>query len=195
MVGWLDTKINATAAPTQVVAALEVRAEESEAPPRLGIAPQRLIAQLEPAVADRAGADLAGARFLITQLFFDNKLYFDFVARARAIGIDVPIIPGVMPINDPKQIARITTLCGSEIPAGRQAALERRADDLEAAQALGVAFATLQCAELLRGGAPGIHFYTLNRSPATRAILAALKLMRPWDERASGLAETSLALG
>ena len=65
----------------------------------------------------------------------------------------------------------------------------------EAAQALGVAFATLQCAELLRGGAPGIHFYTLNRSPATRAILAALKLMRPWDERDSGLAEPSLALG
>jgi len=137
----------------------------------------------------------AGAKFLITQLFFDTQLYFDFVAKARAIGIDVPIIPGVMPISDPKQIARITSLCGSEIPAGLQAALERRADDLEAAQALGVAFATLQCAELLRGGAPGIHFYTLNRSPATRAILAALKLMRPWDERESGLAERSLALG
>lgn len=137
----------------------------------------------------------AGAKFLITQLFFDSKLYFDFVAKARAIGIDVPIIPGVMPISDPKQIARITSLCGSEIPVGLQAALERRADDLEAAQALGVAFATLQCAELLRGGAPGIHFYTLNRSPATRAILAALKLMRPWDERESGLAEPSLALG
>jgi methylenetetrahydrofolate reductase (NADPH) len=117
----------------------------------------------------------AGAKFLITQLFFDSQLYFDFVAKARAIGIDVPIIPGVMPINDPKQIARITTLCGSEIPAGLQAALERRADDPAAAQALGVAFATLQCAELLRGGAPGIHFYTLNRSPATRAIVSALR--------------------
>lgn len=137
----------------------------------------------------------AGAKFLITQLFFDNRYYFEFVRRARAIGIEVPIIPGVMPINDPKQIQRITSLCGTEIPAGLQAALERRADEPEAAQALGVAFATLQCAELLRGGAPGIHFYTLNRSPATRAILAALKLMRPWDERESGLAEPSLALG
>jgi methylenetetrahydrofolate reductase (NADPH) len=137
----------------------------------------------------------AGTKFLITQLFFDNQLYFDFVRRAREIGIDVPIIPGVMPIQDAKQIQRITSLCGSDIPAGLQAALEARADQPEAAQALGVAFATAQCAELLRGGAPGIHFYTLNRSPATRAILAALKLMKPWDKRGTGLSEASLALG
>ena len=136
----------------------------------------------------------AGAKFLITQLFFDNAVYFDFVRRAREIGIDVPIIPGVMPIQDAAQIQRITSLCGSEIPAGLSAALEARADQPEAAQALGVAFATLQCAELLREGAPGIHFYTLNRSPATRAILSALKLMRPWDEL-SGLGEASLAVG
>jgi methylenetetrahydrofolate reductase (NADPH) len=137
----------------------------------------------------------AGARFLITQLFFDNRVYFEFVERARGIGIDVPIIPGIMPVLDAAQIQRITQLCGSDIPPGLRAALEARADQPEAAQALGVAFATLQCAELLRAGAPGIHFYTLNRSPATRAILAALKLMRPWDERASGLTEPSLALG
>jgi methylenetetrahydrofolate reductase (NADPH) len=136
----------------------------------------------------------AGAQFLITQLFYDNQYYFDFVERARAIGITVPIIPGIMPIADPRQIQRITSLCGATIPPGLQAALESRADDPEAAQALGVAFATLQCAELLRGGAPGVHFYTLNRSPATRAILAALRLMRPWDER-SGLSEPTLALG
>jgi methylenetetrahydrofolate reductase (NADPH) len=136
----------------------------------------------------------AGARFLITQLFFDNAVYFDFVERARAIGIDVPIVPGVMPIQDVKQISRMATLTGSDIPPGLQAALEARADQPEAARDLGVAFATLQCAELLRGGAPGIHFYTLNRSPATRAILSALKLMRPWDER-SGLGEATLAVG
>jgi methylenetetrahydrofolate reductase (NADPH) len=136
----------------------------------------------------------AGTKFLITQLFFDNGVYFDFVRRAREIGIDVPIIPGVMPIQSAQQIKRMTELCGSEIPAGLQAALEARADQPEAAQALGVAFATLQCAELLRGGAPGIHFYTLNRSPATRAILAALKLLRPWDKD-TGLQEPSLALG
>jgi methylenetetrahydrofolate reductase (NADPH) len=136
----------------------------------------------------------AGAKFLITQLFFDNAVYFDFVRRARDIGIDVPIIPGVMPIQDAAQIKRITSLCGSEIPAGLAAALQARADQPEAAQALGVAFATLQCAELLRGGAPGIHFYTLNRSPATRAILAALKLLRPWDD-GTALQQASLALG
>ena len=137
----------------------------------------------------------SGARFLITQLFFDNDLYFAFVDRARAAGITVPIIPGVMPIQDTSQVRRFTDMCGASIPAGLQAALEVRAEQPEAAGDLGVAFATLQCAELLRGGAPGIHFYTLNRSPATRAILAALRLMRPWDERRTGLGETSLALG
>jgi methylenetetrahydrofolate reductase (NADPH) len=137
----------------------------------------------------------AGAKFLITQLFFDNAVYFDFVRRARDIGITVPIVPGVMPIQNAQQITRITQLCGSDIPPGLRAALETRAGQPEAEQALGVAFATLQCAELLRAGAPGIHFYTLNRSPATRAILAALKLMRPWDKQSSGLTEASLALG
>jgi methylenetetrahydrofolate reductase (NADPH) len=136
----------------------------------------------------------AGARFLITQFFFDNALFFEFVARAREIGIDVPIVPGVMPIQDVKQIARMASMIGSDIPAGLRAALEARADQPEAARDFGVAFATLQCAELLRGGAPGIHFFTLNRSPATRAILSALKLMRPWDER-SGLGEATLAVG
>ena len=123
----------------------------------------------------------AGAQFLITQLFFDNAYYFDFVERARAIGIDVPIIPGIMPILGAAQIQRITSLCGSEIPAGVREELEARGDDPEAAQAFGVAHATLQCAELLERGAPGIHFYTLNRSPATRAILSALRVMRPWE--------------
>ncbi|HEX8086315.1 MAG TPA: methylenetetrahydrofolate reductase [NAD(P)H] [Solirubrobacteraceae bacterium] len=136
----------------------------------------------------------AGARFLITQMFFDNAVYFDFVARARDIGIDVPIVPGVMPIQDVNQINRMASMIGSDIPPGLQAALEARADQPDAARDFGVAFATLQCAELLRRGAPGIHFYTLNRSPATRAILSALRLMRPWDER-SGLGEASLAVG
>jgi methylenetetrahydrofolate reductase (NADPH) len=136
----------------------------------------------------------AGARFLITQLFFDNAVYFDFVHRARALGIGVPIIPGVMPILDVGQIKRITALCGSDIPVGLRTALQARAEQPDAVRDLGVAFATLQCAELLRGGAPGIHFYTLNRSPATRAILSALKLMRPWDVQ-SGLSEATLAVG
>jgi methylenetetrahydrofolate reductase (NADPH) len=136
----------------------------------------------------------AGARFLITQLFFDSDVYFDFVDRARDIGIDVPIIPGVMPIQDLKGIRRMTGLIKSDIPPGLAAALDARADDPQAVRDLGVSFATLQCAELLRRGAPGIHFYTLNRSPATRAILAALRLMRPWEEP-SGLSDATLALG
>ena len=124
-----------------------------------------------------------GASFLITQLFFDNQLYFRFVQQARAAGIEVPIIPGVMPITDAGQIKTITGMCGASIPAALLAQLEVRAGDPDAVLQLGVSYATLQCAELLAGGAPGIHFYTLNRSPATRAILSALKLLCPWVRR------------
>ena len=122
----------------------------------------------------------AGMQFLITQLFFDNAHYFDFVARAREAGVDVPIIPGVMPITSYEGIKRMTTLSAAELPSGLQRELEARKDDPEAVSELGVAYATLQCADLLAGGAPGIHFITLNRSPATRAILSALRLMQPW---------------
>jgi methylenetetrahydrofolate reductase (NADPH) len=124
-----------------------------------------------------------GASFLITQLFFDNELYFRFVEEAQAIGIDVPIIPGIMPITDVSQIKTITGMCGASIPPALLEALEWRAPDPDAVLQLGVAYATLQCAELLARGAPGIHFYTLNRSPASRAILSALKLLRPWVRR------------
>jgi methylenetetrahydrofolate reductase (NADPH) len=123
----------------------------------------------------------AGVDFLITQMFFENEFYFDFVARARAAGVQVPIIPGVMPITRTGQIERMAQLCGSAIPEGLSRELHARADDAEAVVDFGVAYATLQCAELLAAGAPGIHFYTLNRSPATRAILSALKLTRPWE--------------
>jgi methylenetetrahydrofolate reductase (NADPH) len=131
----------------------------------------------------------AGVDYHITQLFFDNELYFDFVARARAIGIDAPIIPGVMPITGYGQIAKITTLCGATMPAHVLDELESRKDDAEAVAEFGVAYATMQCADLLANGAPGIHFCTLNRSPATRAILSALRLWRPWDARHTGLGE------
>jgi methylenetetrahydrofolate reductase (NADPH) len=122
----------------------------------------------------------AGARFLITQLLFDNAAYYDFVARARDIAIDVPIIPGIMPITDAGQIKRITGMCGATIPPELLRELELRADQPAAVSDLGVAHATLQCADLLANGAPGIHFYTLNRSPATRAILSALRILAPW---------------
>jgi methylenetetrahydrofolate reductase (NADPH) len=125
----------------------------------------------------------SGVSFLITQLFFDNELYFRFVDEARAAGIEVPILPGIMPITDLGQIKTITGMCGATIPPLLLEALEWRASDPSAVHQLGVAYATLQCAELLARGAPGIHFYTLNRSHATRAILSALRLLRPWIRR------------
>jgi len=122
----------------------------------------------------------AGASFLITQLFYDNDYYFDFVARAREAGVCVPIIPGIMPVTNFRQIKKITDMCKSEIPERFERELEAREDDADALADLGVAYATLQCVDLLARGAPGIHFYTLNRSPATRAILAALRASEPW---------------
>jgi methylenetetrahydrofolate reductase (NADPH) len=123
----------------------------------------------------------AGVGFLITQLFYDNELYFSFVEEARTAGITVPIVPGIMPVTNFSQIKRITEMCRATIPEPFERELAARAEDPEAVAELGVAYAALQCADLLARGAPGIHFYTLNKSPATRAILAALRAARPWD--------------
>lgn len=135
-----------------------------------------------------------GASFLVTQLFFDNDAYFDYVERARAAGIDVPIIPGIMPIGGYEQIKRFTSMCGATIPARLMRELDARKDDPDAIADLGVAYATLQCADLLARGAPGIHFYTLNKSPATRAILSSLYAARPWD-RSFGTGDAVLNAG
>jgi methylenetetrahydrofolate reductase (NADPH) len=123
----------------------------------------------------------AGATFLITQLFFDNQLYFDFVDEARAAGIDLPIIPGIIPITNVEQIKRFTQRCGASIPESLQDALDGYSDQPDSVIELGVAYATLQCADLLARGAPGIHFYVLNKAPSARAILGALRLQRPWE--------------
>jgi methylenetetrahydrofolate reductase (NADPH) len=131
----------------------------------------------------------AGVSFLITQLFFDNELYFNFVDEVRARGIDVPIIPGIIPITNYEQIKRFTSMCGASIPPALLEQLEARHDPEhpEGVMDLGIAYAALQCSDLLARGAPGIHFYTLNKSPATRAIMSALKAARPW-QRASASA-------
>lgn len=117
----------------------------------------------------------SGADFLITQLFFSNRDYFDFLPKARAAGIDVPIVAGIMPITDVAGIKRMTTMCGAKLPAELLARLERAEGDPAAVMQVGIEHATEQCRELLAGGAPGIHFYTLNKSPATRRILSALR--------------------
>jgi methylenetetrahydrofolate reductase (NADPH) len=120
----------------------------------------------------------AGLDFVVTQLFFDNRVYFDFVARARAAGITVPILPGLMPIRTVAGIERMTKLSGASLPPALNAELQRVREDDAAVAALGIAQTTAQAVELLHGGAPGIHFYTLNQSPATRIILTALKTAR-----------------
>jgi methylenetetrahydrofolate reductase (NADPH) len=121
----------------------------------------------------------AGCEFLITQLFFDNQYYFEFVDRARRAGIGVPIIPGIMPITNVEQVRRFTTMCGATIPQSLLDELDRLKDDPAAVLSLGVAHASAQCLELLQRGAPGIHFYTLNKSAATRTILTALRTIWP----------------
>jgi methylenetetrahydrofolate reductase (NADPH) len=116
----------------------------------------------------------AGTDFLVTQLFFDNQKYFDFVERARAIGVDVPIVPGIMPITSLANARRMLAMGGGAMPPELEAELNRIGDSAEAAAELGIRWATEQCRELLDKGAPGIHFYTLNRSPATRRIYESL---------------------
>jgi methylenetetrahydrofolate reductase (NADPH) len=127
----------------------------------------------------RAKVD-AGVSVLVTQLFFDNAHYFRFVERLRAAGIDVPVLPGIIPIASAAQVDRLASLCGASVPAGLRRELEQRAHDPAAVAQLGIAYATAQCAELLDAGVPGLHFYTFNRSPATLSIVGALRAQGRW---------------
>jgi methylenetetrahydrofolate reductase (NADPH) len=126
----------------------------------------------------------AGADVVITQLFFENEDYRRFVERCREMGLTVPIVPGIMPILSSSQITRITNLCGAKIPPRLQALLDKVAGDDEAAVRLGIDFATEQVAGLIEFGVPGIHFYALNRSRSTTAVLENLGLTRA-DRRAA----------
>jgi methylenetetrahydrofolate reductase (NADPH) len=115
-----------------------------------------------------------GMKVLITQLFFDNDYYFEFVERARAAGIDQPIVPGIMPIISVSNFKHITSMCGARVPPKLAAQLREVEDDDAETMEVGVEWAMQQCGELLGGGAPGIHFYTMNRSPATRRVFESL---------------------
>lgn len=116
----------------------------------------------------------AGVDFLVSQLFLDNTKFFDFLDRARAGGIEVPIVPGIMPIATVSGIRRMAAMNGTSFPNELDSELDRVDGDDEATYALGVRWATQQCRELIDRGVPGIHFYTLNKSPATREITRSL---------------------
>ena len=120
----------------------------------------------------------AGASFIITQLFFQNAYYFDFVARARAIGIRVPIIAGLMPVTNVAQVQRFSALCGATLSSALTEELTAAQADIEAVTRIGVQHAAQQGEELLHKGAPGLHFYTLNKSRSSREILEHLKTLR-----------------
>ncbi|HEY1977416.1 MAG TPA: methylenetetrahydrofolate reductase [NAD(P)H] [Candidatus Baltobacteraceae bacterium] len=122
----------------------------------------------------------AGADFLVSQLFFDNDAFFGFERRARAMGVTAPILPGLMPITNFEQIKRFVAMCGATIPPKLRVEMELRKGDAEAVEALGVAYASMQAVALLQSGVPGIHFYTLNKSPATRAIVSSLLAASAW---------------
>ncbi|MBI3541635.1 MAG: methylenetetrahydrofolate reductase, partial [Deltaproteobacteria bacterium] len=117
----------------------------------------------------------AGADIIITQLFFDNRHFFDFVKRARAIGITVPIIPGIMPVLNVKQIEKITRMSGAELPKEFYQELLKHQDDPHTVRELGIRHAIKQCRELIALGSSGIHFYTLNRAYSTRKVIEGVE--------------------
>jgi len=135
-----------------------------------------------PQAPDRAtdrrhlAAKLSRADFAVTQFFFRSRDYLRLVEDLAALGVDKPVIPGIMPVTNAAQIERFAALSGAEVPAGLRARLAAAAGDPAEVRRIGVAAATELCADLLAAGAPGLHFYTLNRSTATREIWAGLGL-------------------
>ncbi|MDW8095414.1 MAG: methylenetetrahydrofolate reductase [NAD(P)H] [Aquificaceae bacterium] len=117
----------------------------------------------------------AGADFSITQMFFDNRYYYQFVELCQRAGINIPIIPGIMPITNFAQVRKFASMCGADIPQHLVEKLEPYVDNPEETLKIGVEFATRQCIELLERGVPGLHFYTLNRSKATLLVYDNIK--------------------
>lgn len=117
-----------------------------------------------------------GADFVITQLFFDNADFFEFRDHLTKLGVTVPIVPGIIPILSTAQIKRFTALCGAKLPSRLLTSLERFGEDDDATTKFGIDYAAQQCAELLKAGAPGLHFYTLNKAHSTTEIVKNLKL-------------------
>ena len=149
--------------------------------------PQQAAGQVGAVVHEARPGDAEQAKVTIIRDGLKREIQFykgqpSILDCASAAGLEVPVIPGIMPIQNIEQVQRITAMCGAHVPGKLAAAMKVRKDDPDAAIQLGVAYATLQCADLLRRGVPGVHFYTLNRSPATRAILATVRAAEPWVE-------------
>ena len=159
-----------------------IRAREARLnAPRCGIAvagyPEKHIeaASLEIDLAHLKQKVDAGADCVITQLFYDNERFFEFEAKARALGITVPIIPGLLPILSAKQVLRILSLCGSTLPEQLRADLEAAGEDADRAEAIGVSQCIQQAKELIAHGVPGIHFYVLNKSAHMTRIMEGIR--------------------
>jgi methylenetetrahydrofolate reductase (NADPH) len=116
----------------------------------------------------------AGADGAITQYFFNADAYFRFVDDVRKLGVSVPVVPGIMPISNYAQLKRFSDACGAEIPRWIAKRMQAYYDDVESIRAMGAEVVAQLCRRLLEGGAPGLHFYTLNRAKATRAVLDLL---------------------
>ncbi|MCB5364313.1 methylenetetrahydrofolate reductase [NAD(P)H] [Pusillimonas sp. CC-YST705] len=133
--------------------------------------------------ADSASRDLehfvekvkAGADAAITQYFFNPDAYFDFVDRVRVQGLDIPIVPGIMPITNQTQLLRFSQMCGADVPRWLRLRLAEYGEDKAAIRAFGIEVIVRMCKTLLAGGAPGLHFYTLNNADVTLEILKALQ--------------------
>ncbi|MBA2523783.1 MAG: methylenetetrahydrofolate reductase [NAD(P)H] [Solirubrobacterales bacterium] len=144
--------------------------------------------------ADSAEADIAflkekvdaGAEFLVSQLFFDNEVYFDWLAAVRDAGIEVPVIPGILPIISREGLHRFCKVCDARIPELLDEQLAALGGDEDAERAFGIAYASRQCEQLLAAGAPGIHFFVLNRAASVKAVLGALLAARPWERAPIG---------
>lgn len=133
----------------------------------------------------------AGAEFLITQLFFDNAVFFDWLSEVRAAGIAVPVFPGILPVRSYAGLVRFCDVCEARIPDSLHQGLAACEGDPAAERAFGIAYASRQCEELLAGGVDGLHFYTLNKADSTLAVLGALKAARPWERAPDRTATTS----
>ncbi|MDD3705821.1 MAG: methylenetetrahydrofolate reductase, partial [Clostridiaceae bacterium] len=124
----------------------------------------------------------SGADFLITQLFFDNNLYYSLLEKLDILDVKLPVSAGIMPVINKKQIERITGLCGASIPAKFRRILDKYGDNPEALKEAGIAYATEQIIDLLSGGAAGIHLYTMNRPEVARKIISPITNIRSFFE-------------